>query len=272
MNNSSQVGDIDCVSINSDSIISLTDLLIEVPLHVPVKQHPGFIKPKRLLKCKSVVKQNELNHKAKIGYSIVDAKHSEQMLSVILFASKTKSIDVLFAKTTIRNKRGGSDKFCCCYYQKYKRERVLKKIQEENEAAARLKDQEELFRVWSGSQFQSFNNQNESCKKTRRSFKNKCTKAAGIVIIKGSSILKTKSRYVDRFYYVVDDSNRVGTFSSVKKDQIYYFIQYEQQAENNIKLPLVIIQQITIYWSSVKMWLAFLEQYETHQNKTIVFN
>ncbi|CAL6037480.1 Hypothetical_protein [Hexamita inflata] len=163
-----------------------------------------------------------INTRAFTGYSIVDAKKAEKQLSVIPFASKAKARDVLHAKTTLRNTRSSPDSYCCCYYQKHKRYRILQQIQEEREAILKLKKYEQLDSIFGVDQeinqpknkkAEGKQDPNTPCKKTRRSFKNKCSKACAIVLIKGNTLIKTKSRYIDRFHYVVDDGdiqNQIG--------------------------------------------------------------
>ncbi|CAL6019269.1 Hypothetical_protein [Hexamita inflata] len=198
MNNSSLVGGLDCISISSDSQISIMDILNEQLFQNKAENLPNYSKtqqlPKKLDSNNQVPKQaysveqikSLINTRAFTGYSIVDAKKAEEQLSVILFASKAKARDVLHAKTTLRNTRSSPDSYCCCYYQKHKRYRILQQIQEEREAIQKLKKYEKLDSIFGVDQEinQSKNKKaegkqdpNTPCKKTRRSFKNKCSKA-----------------------------------------------------------------------------------------------
>ncbi|CAL6045640.1 Hypothetical_protein [Hexamita inflata] len=249
MNNSSLVGGLDCISISSDSQISIMDILNEQLFQNKAESLPNSSKtqqlPKKLNSNNQVSKleysveqiKSLINTRAFTGYSIVDAKQAEKQLSVILFASKAKARDVLHAKTTLRNTRSSPDSYCCCYYQKHKRYRILQQIQEEREAILKLKKYEQLDSIFGVDQeinqpktkkAEGKQDPNTPCKKTRRSFKNKCSKACAIVLIKGNTLIKTKSRYIDRFHYVVDDGDKVGSYNTIKKDEIYYYIQFNE--------------------------------------------
>ncbi|CAL6015522.1 Hypothetical_protein [Hexamita inflata] len=129
------------------------------------------------------------------GYIQKNVVISEEMLEVLLFESKAKAVEVLMAKTTIRNKMTDDYQFACCFNDLHNMDSKPK----ENPKDTGELELNEIISIFEAEQNElSFqNDQDQFVTRKIKSFKNECKRSASVIQIKGSTINKSKFRYCE---------------------------------------------------------------------------
>ncbi|CAL6062586.1 Hypothetical_protein [Hexamita inflata] len=122
------------------------------------------------------------------GYIQKDVK-SEKILGLLLFESRTQAIEILKAKTTIRNKAAVENQFACCFNDLHNMIKPKEKIDEQPPVNGEL-DLTELINIFEAEQKEncsndSFQEENEEQEdyvgRKINSFKNECKRTASVV-------------------------------------------------------------------------------------------
>ncbi|CAL6025630.1 Hypothetical_protein [Hexamita inflata] len=170
------------------------------------------------------------------GYIQKDVVNSETILGLLLFESRTQAIEILKAKTTIRNKAAVENQFACCFNDLHNMIKPKEKIDEQPTVNGEL-DLTELISIFEAEQKENCSNdsiQEENEEKEDyfgrkiNSFKNECKRTASVVSIKGSTINKTKKRYCDEFEYIITSGGEILSFDKISNDITYYQVKFQK--------------------------------------------
>ncbi|CAL5995732.1 Conserved_hypothetical protein [Hexamita inflata] len=162
------------------------------------------------------------------GYIQKNVVLAEEMLEVLLFESKAKAVEVLMAKTTIRNKMTDDYQFACCFNDLHNMD---SKPKEKPKDTGELN---ELISIFEAEQNESSfqNDQDQFVTRKIKSFKNECKRSASVIQIKGSTINKSKFRYCKKFEHVITQSGEIQTFNQIE-NQISYFQVVFQKGQHH---------------------------------------